>query len=129
MREAAADEPTVGEQITTAVGAHGAWKRRLATAVAAGTHAEDVAQVAADNRCAFGTWLHGATVAGDDRSHLERCRSLHATFHQEAAAVLRLVSARDVEQARTAIAPGGAFAEASRHLTKAMIGWRTATTG
>jgi len=123
-----AHDLTVREQITVAIGAHGAWKRRLASAVAGGTHTEDISTVAKDDRCAFGTWLRTAEVTGADRESLEVSRGPHATFHREAAEVLRAVSARDLGRAQSAIAPGGAFAEASRQLTKTMIAWRRVTT-
>ncbi len=121
------EQMSVRAQITAAIGAHGAWKGRLTAAVSAGTHSEDVAVVAKDDRCDFGSWLLRATVGDAGRAHLEESRDLHATFHREAAAVLRMVSARELGDARLSIAPGGSFAEASRRLTRTMIGWRQAT--
>ncbi|MHB1289203.1 methyl-accepting chemotaxis protein [Georgenia sp.] len=122
-------EISTHEQITAAIAAHGAWKYRLADAVAAGTHVEDVAAVSKDDRCAFGTWLSGAEPSSADRARHETARTQHAGFHLEAAEVLRQVSGRNLDKARTAIAPGGSFAEASRDLTKTMIEWRRAVEG
>ena len=112
--------------ITKAIGAHGAWKKRLAVAIEAGSHNEDVARVAKDDLCAFGRWLHGTppTAAEADRHH-EAVR-LHARFHTEAAATLRLVTAGQQGEAKAMIGAGGRFFEASRVLTQAMIDWRHA---
>ncbi len=115
---------SVREQITAAIGAHATWKRRLAAAVSSGVHAEDAAAVAEDDRCDFGAWLRNTSLTGVDRAYLESTRGVHATFHREAASVLRLVSSKDLAAARVSIEQGGAYAAASRQLTKAMIAWR-----
>ncbi len=126
----------VSGQITLAIGAHGAWKRRLAVAVESGVRTDDPALVARDDRCAFGRWLSGMTTVGAghtpatgsaDADHSARCRALHAAFHREAAAVLRHMETGSTAQARAALEPGGSFSTSSRQLTKAMIEWRSAT--
>jgi hypothetical protein len=117
---------SVEETITRAIGAHGAWKKRLATAIADGAHQEDVTAVAKDDRCDFGRWLHGSAPAASDQAHHRAATALHATFHKEAAETLRLVSAGNQVQARASIDTGGRFTEASRVLTKEMIDWRQA---
>jgi methyl-accepting chemotaxis protein len=115
---------SVEDTITKAIGAHGAWKKRLSTAIANGSHQEDVTAVAQDNKCDFGRWLYGSAPAASDQAHHAAAKSLHATFHKEAADTLRLVSSGNQVQAQASIAAGGSFAEASRHLTKTMIDWR-----
>ncbi len=125
-RGAAQDLATssVEAMITKAIGAHGAWKKRLCTAISDGTHKEDVTVVAQDDQCEFGRWLHGSKPTGPDQAHHQAAKTLHAAFHKETANTLRLVSAGNRAQAKTSIATGGAFAEASRVLTKTMIEWR-----
>ncbi|HEX7805947.1 MAG TPA: methyl-accepting chemotaxis protein [Cellulomonas sp.] len=120
---------SVRAQITKAIGAHGAWKKRLSAALTNGTHQEDVATVARGDRCDFGRWLMAITPAGGDRAAHEASRTLHAAFHTEAAAVLRQISAGHLAQARESIDTGGRFAEASRLLTTTMIAWRKSTAG
>jgi methyl-accepting chemotaxis protein len=125
-----APDPTslsASRQITRAIGAHGAWKRRLGAAVRAGRHDEDVATVGRDDACDFGRWLAGAHDGGS-RGHVEAARGQHAAFHRAAADVLRQVSAGRRAEAQAAIEPGGAFAESSRVLTATMIAWRRAVT-
>ncbi len=122
-----ATELTVEAQITKAIGAHGAWKKRLSTAIADGTHHEDLTAVAADDRCEFGRWLSTTTPSARDSAAHQTSRRLHAAFHTEAAAVLRQVSAGQLAAARESVGTGGRFAESSRVLTATMIDWRKAT--
>ncbi|HEY5249391.1 MAG TPA: hypothetical protein VIJ15_13185 [Dermatophilaceae bacterium] len=77
-----------------------------------------------DNRCDFGRWLCGFSPTASDQAHHQAAKQLHATFHKEAASTLRLVSGGHQGQADGSVATGGAFAEASRLLTKTMIEWR-----
>jgi len=121
--------PSVHDQITKAIGAHGAWKRRLAEALARGSHSEDVGTVAKSDVCAFGRWLGAVAPSGTDAAFHQRATTLHAQFHREAAGVLTLIGHRDLQAARVALGPGGSFAEASRVLTKTMIDWRNHTAG
>lgn len=122
-------EVTVEGQITNAIGAHGAWKKRLLVAIAAGKHNEDVAAVALSDRCAFGKWLRDTVPVERDVECHERALALHAEFHVEAASVLRLVSGGKLDEARSSVGPGGDFAEASRVLTAGMIRWRKIAAG
>ncbi|WP_407342035.1 methyl-accepting chemotaxis protein [Pengzhenrongella phosphoraccumulans] len=117
---------SIEEQLTRAIGAHGTWKKKLTTAIAAGSSNHDVATVALDDRCDFGRWLHGSVPAEGSTAHHRTSVRLHAGFHREAAAVLRLVSGGGQAEARASMAAGGDFAEASRLLTSAMVDWRQA---
>jgi methyl-accepting chemotaxis protein len=127
-RQEGQDQATssVEAMITEAIGAHGAWKKRLSAAITSGSHQEDVTTVAQDNQCDFGRWLHSSKPSASDQAHHQAAKALHATFHKEAASTLRLVSAGNQVQAQSSIAAGGSFAEASRLLTKTMIDWRQA---
>ncbi|WNM25291.1 methyl-accepting chemotaxis protein [Demequina capsici] len=117
------EDVPVARQITKAIGAHGAWKKRLNAAVGAARHNEDVATVGRDDRCAFGRWLHSGGVT-DSAGLLSTAKAQHAAFHRAAADVLRQLDAGRKAEARTALQPGGSFAEASRVLTATMIEWR-----
>jgi hypothetical protein len=85
-----------------------------------------VSTVAQDNQCEFGRWLHGSQPTASDQARHQEARKLHATFDKEAASTLRLVSSGHQSQAQVSVSTGGAFAEASRLLTKTMIEWRQA---
>lgn len=108
-------------QITMAIGAHGAWKKRLADAVERGSHDFDVTVIERDDACAFGQWLHSGGAVGALHDH---ATAQHAAFHLRAAHVLRLVSTRDLDAARLDIAFDGEFASLSRELTSTMMQWR-----
>jgi methyl-accepting chemotaxis protein len=126
------DDDTAGAssleaKITKAIGAHGAWKKRLSAAITNKAHGEDATAVARDDQCDFGRWLHGSAPEPRDQAYHQASTTLHANFHVEAAKTLRLISAGQQAQASAAIAIGGDFAEASRLLTKTMIEWRQST--
>jgi hypothetical protein len=117
-------EPSTKLQITQAIAAHGAWKFRLAAAVASGSHDQDLTVVAKDDRCTFGAWLRD-TAAEPGQEELHRAsKALHADFHRQAASVLAKVDSKNLDSARGDIAIGGDFFEASRQLTETMIGWK-----
>ncbi|NTV39180.1 MAG: HAMP domain-containing protein [Demequinaceae bacterium] len=124
-----AGEVTVAGQITNAIGAHGAWKKRLATAIAAGSHHENISVVAQNDQCAFGKWLRDTVPTPRDEECHQRAVILHGDFHGEAAKVLRQVDQGRLDEARGSTAPGGDFSEASRVLTAAMIRWRKIASG
>ena len=124
----AAEVPVAG-QITNAIGAHGAWKKRLADALAAGSHHENIAVVAQSDQCTFGKWLRDTVPAARDAECHERALILHGAFHGEAAKVLRQVDQGRLDEARRSTGQGGDFAEASRVLTAAMIKWRKIASG
>ena len=122
-------EVTVANQITNAIGAHGAWKKRLADAITAGAHHENIAVVAQNDQCAFGKWLRQTVPTSRDAEGHERAAALHGEFHGEAAKVLRQIDQGKLAEARVSTAQGGDFAEASRVLTAAMITWRKLASG
>jgi methyl-accepting chemotaxis protein len=124
-----AGEVTVAGQITKAIGAHGAWKKRLATAIAAGSHHENISVVAQSDQCGFGKWLRDTVPTSRDAECHARALVLHADFHGEAAKVLRQVDQGRLDEARRSTAQGGDFAEGSRVLTATMIKWRKIASG
>jgi len=127
--DASAGEVTVAGQITNAIGAHGAWKKRLATAIAAGSHHENIAVVAQSDQCGFGKWLHHTVPTARDAESHARALTLHGEFHGEAAKVLRQIDQGRLDEARRSTGQGGDFAEASRVLTATMIKWRKIASG
>jgi methyl-accepting chemotaxis protein len=119
---------SVETQLTKAIGAHGTWKKRLASAITTGAHTEDATIVAMDDKCDFGRWLHGSAPASGDQAFHQASTKLHADFHREAAKTLRMVSGGQHSQAQASMATGGGFTEASRLLTKTMMEWRQSLT-
>jgi hypothetical protein len=81
-----------GLSLGQAIQAHVAWKKRLKAIVQEGRQdSVEIAEVAPDDLCDLGRWLHGA--ARKRFSHLPqyaRLRKLHADFHLAAGQVLLL---------------------------------------
>jgi hypothetical protein len=112
-------------QIKAAVGAHGMWKARLQSAISTGKSDFDAANVAKDDKCDFGKWLHGG-VSGAARSSASynAVKAEHARFHAEAARVLSLALSGKRDEAKNAMAAGSAFAKISADLTREMMDWK-----
>ena len=117
------------EHVNKAIGAHSLWKQRLLTAIEAGNSELTVDQVAKDNACEFGKWLHGAAVTAELRntSDFEACQELHAAFHKAAADVLRLAVSGNKSQALAELGGQGKFAALSSALTLRMMKWVAST--
>jgi hypothetical protein len=112
----------LSDEIQAAIGAHGAWKLRLRTAVDRGTSAFTVSTVAVDNQCDFGKFLQKAATNSE---HQHKCRDLHTQFHNAAAGVLQLALAGKKEAANQALGAQSEFTRVSRALTAAMMEWQS----
>ncbi len=118
---------TFEEQVAAAIAAHGQWKARLAAAIESRTSEFTVTDVAKDDRCAFGAWLHAEGKHGfQSGPSFEHARDLHAHFHTEAAAVLALALKGKTKAARAALGPGTPFSHASAALVVALMQARMA---
>jgi hypothetical protein len=120
---------TDASELTKAIGAHGEWKRRLATAISTGTDVSTPAKVRSDSLCAFGEWLYKADTATATDLHYAGVKDLHGQFHQTAADVLILAIEGRKDDAEKAMAMGSHFAAVSAKLTNAMMAWRNSITG
>ena len=114
------------DEIVKAIAAHGTWKIRLTDAIAKGTSDVAVADVAPDNKCAFGTWLYGPEFPSGEKASPRYAEvvKLHAEFHKTAANVLRMALNGERQQATAAMGVGSAYSHASANLVKALTGWR-----
>ena len=115
--------------LTKAIAAHGAWKRRLADAIASGTDAATPDKVRVDDVCDFGKWLYSADAPTKADPHYAGIRDLHAQFHRAAADVLSLALAGKKADAEKAMTFGSAFAAVSSKLTSSMMEWNKAIGG
>lgn len=79
-------------EINNAIGAHGAWKLKLRTAI--NRQKSDVTpfEAGCDNNCAFGKWLYSNGIDQTMRrgKPYQVIRRLHAEFHDSAGRVLEL---------------------------------------
>lgn len=111
------------EAIRDAIGAHGAWKRRLKTAVLTGRGELSAKEASCDDRCKFGQWLHSDRI--DDATRQGKpyrvIRRLHAEFHDAAGQVLAATEQGDRETAAALL--DGQFTERSETLKVALTKW------
>jgi hypothetical protein len=113
------------EEVIQAIGAHIWWKHEFATAINERRYWLHPDTVANDRECEFGRWLYGLSPDDQNSGHFRLVQSLHATFHEEAAHVMRLALAGDAAGAQTAIAIG-LYPNISTALLIAMGEWAEA---
>ena len=110
--------------IDKAIGAHGAWKQRLADAAEGRGDDLKVDVVRADDACEFGKWFAGAAWLRSHDGNGKRVQSLHVEFHNAAAGVLGAGTGRSTERGARRVCPeGSTFALVSSKLTLTMMEW------
>lgn len=112
------------EEINKAIGAHGAWKLKLKTAITHSTSDATPENMKLDDHCEFGKWLYGPLVDGDIKSGMpyKVVRRLHAEFHKSAGAVLELAVNGQSDKAEMLF--DGEFSERSHILIVALNKWK-----
>ncbi|MEW7007416.1 CZB domain-containing protein [Lentilitoribacter sp. EG35] len=120
---------TIRENIQKAIGAHGAWKMKLRTAITHGSSEITPDKVRCDDQCEFGKWLYSPSIDPQTRNGkpYQVVRRLHAEFHVCAADVLEHAVNQRAQQAGELIE--GEFADRSKILTKALTKWKGELTG
>ena len=82
----------------------------------------NVETISKDNRCEFGSWLHGeAKVKFAQQPAYLKCVVAHAEFHHEAAKVAAAINAKKATDAEHLMAAHSAFSEASKKVGVAII--------
>jgi Chemoreceptor zinc-binding domain len=112
------------EEMKKAMGAHGAWKLRLRTAISVGKSDADPSQVKCDNLCEFGKWLYGQSLDAETKRGMPYhvVRRLHAEFHECAGRVLDLALRGQKSEALTLL--DGEYTQRSEKLVLALTKWR-----
>lgn len=112
------------DEIQAALGAHGAWKLKLKTAVATRAHGLDPAKVGCDHSCAFGTWLHGASIDATTKAQVpyQTVRRLHADFHRVAGTVAKLAAEGRDKEAEALL--NSDYMQRSDKLARALTLWK-----
>lgn len=102
-----------GLNMREAIDAHVNWKNRLEAQLTGDAEKLEIGQVAADDRCTLGTWIHGPGKQqyGKLPEFAELMRE-HANFHLTAGKILMDVHEGKVEDARKLL-HGGEFRHAS----------------
>ncbi|MCP5366477.1 MAG: CZB domain-containing protein [Hyphomicrobiales bacterium] len=118
-----AEPSTMTTQINRAIEAHKAWKQRLYQAIETGASEWTPAEVAAEDRCAFGQWLASFPEAERERKY-DNVRDLHAQFHREAGRVLGLALDGEAARARAGLGLGSRYDSLTTQLRIALELWR-----
>lgn len=108
-----------------AIGAHGAWKLRLKTAVTIGKSPITAQDAANCTACDFGHWLtdafRGGSLAGEVQHRV--VSRIHAEFHAAAGEVIGCVERGDLARAHHLLETS--FTERSEHLVNGLNKWIT----
>lgn len=105
----------IKSDIEDAVQVHGAWKAKFRDFLN-GKAGMDLSEVSHPHACKLGKWLEdGGQRMLSSEDHAKTCE-LHARFHQVAGDIVHNIKQKDFEAARQALAPAGAFDQASHAL-------------
>ncbi|MFA7584986.1 MAG: CZB domain-containing protein [Novosphingobium sp.] len=112
------------DEINNAIGAHGAWKMRLRTAIASGRGDVSAADARCDDKCSFGKWLYGPCLDAQAKADLPYrvVKRLHGEFHRAAGDILAHVEHGNMPAAAAAME--GDYAEQSDKLVRALAKWK-----
>ena len=94
------------EEIVHAIGLHVYWEHEFAQAINDGRYWVHPEIIECDIECALGHWLYGLSSVEQSSEHFKLVQALHATFHQEAARVMRLALAGEIAAAQTSLGVG-----------------------
>ncbi len=110
--------------IRKAIGAHGAWKLRLKTALSSGGNGLDPATICRNDCCEFGKWLLSSSMSPEIRAGMpyKVIYRLHTEFHQCAGSVAGAILAGKTAEAGNML--DGEFTERSEKLKRALNKWR-----
>lgn len=101
------------------------WKRVLTQTIETGICEIDIQLASADDKCAFGRWMNdGVPWRCRKAWDYANVRRRHAAFHTAVGEVLTLALSGRAHAATEAMAPGGAFQQASAQLSAALADWR-----
>ena len=111
-------------QIKEAIGAHGAWKLKLKTAINVGYSEYAPKDVRCNDKCRFGQWLHSPDISDEIRTStpyrvIDR---LHSEFHECAANVLELATSGQPVDALKML--DGEFTLKSEKLVRGLQKWK-----
>ncbi len=109
--------------IRKAIGAHGAWKMKLKTAINTGRINVSPDEVACHACCEFGRWLESSDIHPlvKERKPYQVIHRLHRDFHQTAGEVMRLAAIGDESGAVSLL--GSDYVEKTEKLSRALLKW------
>ncbi len=100
-----------------AINVHMDWFAKFQAAIELGGSPQlDVETIGLDNVCALGKWLYSEFEGYSDRESYLQLQFNHASFHQEASKIARLINENNPDAARSMLSSSGAFFRASRRV-------------
>ena len=105
-----------------AISAHSNWKGKLRAYLAKPDRSLSSSEIAQDNKCDLGKWIHGEGAAHANLPEFQTLRSEHAHFHKAAAEVVRKADAGQNMTEETALGSKSEFATASSNVVNAIMG-------
>jgi hypothetical protein len=115
---------SVQEEVTKALAAHSMWKARLKGAIQTGKSDKTPEQLGVDNGCDFGKWFYSLPVGERNSELTKKIQALHASFHKEAAVILRQALSGHKSEAEKHLGDGSEFDKVSTDLTLALSTWK-----
>lgn len=103
-----------------AIAAHLSWKRSLRDCLDSGKPPMSVDRAEYDRLCELGKWLFGEGSRFSNLVSYQRLAEQHARFHREAAKILVLIEAGNLEAAEDLVFGDGAFSESSAEVVAAI---------
>lgn len=112
------------DEIVKAMNAHGAWKLKLRAAIVMKSSDVTPEIAKSDDKCAFGKWLMGTSVAPEVRAdpHYQNVRQLHAEFHKCAGDILQHALGNQTDKANAMLS--GPFSQQSHTLMVELTKWK-----
>ena len=96
-----------------AVIAHSRWKMKLKSYLSKPDHSLDPLEVAADNKCELGQWLHGEGRRYSNLPEYAKLVSDHARLHKAAAVIVEKANNGQSVAEETAVGANSEFTNAS----------------
>lgn len=104
-----------------AMKAHSDWKMKLSVYLAKPDGSIKAADVAVDNKCALGQWIHGEGKKHAALPEFALLKKEHARFHVAAADVVRKADSGQDTSQEIALGGNSAFAAASSAVVGAIL--------
>jgi hypothetical protein len=104
-----------------AIAAHGAWKHKLSDYLGKHDGSLKAAEVALDNKCPLGQWIHGEGINFSKLPEFGTLKTEHARFHKAAAEVVKHADSGKSTTAEVALGSKSDFAAASSAVVVAIM--------
>lgn len=104
-----------------AVRAHSNWKMKLSGYIRNPDHSLKAVEVARDDTCELGCWIHGEGGAFASAPEFAALKAAHSRFHKAAAEIVRRADAGEAVSADVALSATSPYAKASMEVVQAVM--------